>query len=466
MARTVLFLHSSAGLYGADRQLLEIARGLEGTRFDAVAVLPEQGPLAGLLEKAGVKVELQPLALLDPSLGGGGGAATAARVARDRMALGRMAKRHRAALIHSNTSLVLAGAPAARRAGLPHVAHVRELVEEPRRPKLRDQVQGASALVCVSDAVAAQFSGQAGVQVLRDCLARKPLTSVGAVVRKAMRIDNHAFVVIQIARLAEGKGQDVLARALAEPALAEIGAVGLVLGDPRPGGEAAEPALAALAGELGLGERLRPLGFRDDIGTLLGTSDAAVLPATVPEGASQVALEAAWAGLPVVASDSGGFPEQVRHDETGLLVPPGDHEALARALRGLADDRERAKALGEAGARRVRDTGDCGRLLMSSRRSTTAWRRCSRGAVCDQGVPAALRRQDDRSGHRGHTDQRREHVRQHRRHPHAVAQVEEHEGGERAADQPADVATDRDVRDGERDQQVEADPQPRPLSIG
>ena len=44
-------------------------------------------------------------------------------------------------------------------------------------------------------------------------------------------------------------------------------------------------------------------------------------------------------------------------------MPPGDHEALARALRGLADDRERAKALGEAGARRVRDTGDCGRLL-------------------------------------------------------------------------------------------------------
>ena len=363
MARTVLFLHSSSGLYGADRQLLEIAGGLERTRFDAVAVLPEQGPLAGLLEKAGVKVELQPLALLDPSLGGGGGAATAARVARDRMALGRIAKRHGAALIHSNTSLVLAGAPAARRAGLPHVAHVRELVEEPRRPKLRDQVQDASALVCVSDAVAAQFSGQAEVQVLRDCLARKPLTSVGAVVRKAMRIDNHAFVVIHVARLAEGKGQDVLARALAEPALAEIGAVGLVLGDPRPGGEAAEPALAALSGELGLGERLRLLGFRDDIGTLLGASDAAVLPATVPEGASQVALEAAWAGLPVVASDSGGFSEQVRNDETGLLVPPGDHEALARALRGLADDRERAKALGEAGARRVRDTGDCGRLL-------------------------------------------------------------------------------------------------------
>ena len=253
--------------------------------------------------------------------------------------------------------------PAARRAGLPHVAHVRELVEEPRRPKLRDQVQDAAALVCVSDAVAAQFSGQAGVQVLRDCLARKPLTSVGAVVRKAMRIDNHAFVVIQIARLAEGKGQDVLARALAEPALAEIGAVGLVLGDPRPGGEAAEPALAALAGELGLGERLRLLGFRDDIGTLLGASDAAVLPATVPEGASQVALEAAWAGLPVVASDSGGFPSRCATTRPACSCRPATTRRWRARCAGWPTIASGRKALGEAGARRVRDTGDCGRLL-------------------------------------------------------------------------------------------------------
>ena len=356
--RTVLFLHSSAGLYGADRQLLTIAGGLDRTRFASVVVLPEQGPLAGLLEKAGVTVELQPLALLGPS-----GAASTARVARDRMALGRLAKRHKAALVHSNTSLVLAGAPTARRAGLPHVVHVRELVDDGVLPKLRERVGDAAALVCVSDAVAGQFGGAPNVQLIRDCLGRQPNTSIGAVVRKAMKIENDAFVVTQIARLADGKGQDVLARALAEPALAEIGAVGLVLGDPHPGGEAAGPALDALVAELGLGERLRVLGFRDDIGTLLGASDAVALPATRPEPASQVTLEAAWAGLPIVASDLGGLPEQVQHEETGLLVPAGDHEALARALRELADDRERAKTMGEAGARRVRDAGGCERLI-------------------------------------------------------------------------------------------------------
>jgi glycosyltransferase involved in cell wall biosynthesis len=371
VARTVLFLHSSAGLYGADRQLLTLASGLDRSRFTPVAVLPEQGPLAPLLEKAGVKLEFQPLAVLRRTLASPGGAAsTVARVARDRMALGRLAKRHSAALIHSNTSVVLAGGPAARRAGVPHVVHVREIYEgaagkgaEALWPKLRDRIQEADALVCISDAVAAQFPGAGNVHVIRDCLAREPVTSVGAVVRKAMKIENHAFVVALIGRISDWKGQDVLARALAEPALKELGAVGLVIGDAYPGHEQAETDLAALAQELGLGDRLRLLGFRDDIGTLLGASDAVAIPSVRPEPLGQVALEAAWAGLPVVGTAHGGLPEVVRDGETGLLVPPGDHEALARALRELADDRERAKALGEAGSRAIRDSGGCAQML-------------------------------------------------------------------------------------------------------
>ena len=67
VARTVLFLHSSCRALRSRPPAARDRGGLERTRFDAVAVLPEQGPLAGLLEKAGVKVELQPLALLDPS---------------------------------------------------------------------------------------------------------------------------------------------------------------------------------------------------------------------------------------------------------------------------------------------------------------------------------------------------------------------------------------------------------------
>ncbi len=82
-----------------------------------MVVLPERGALAALLEANGATVALQPLALGRVTEIAPGAAATVARVARDRLAVGRLARRHGAAVIHSNTSLVLAGGAAARRAG-------------------------------------------------------------------------------------------------------------------------------------------------------------------------------------------------------------------------------------------------------------------------------------------------------------------------------------------------------------
>ena len=61
---TILFLHSSAGRYGADRLLLALAAGLDRDRFTPVAVLPERGELAGLLEDAGVEAVVADLAVL------------------------------------------------------------------------------------------------------------------------------------------------------------------------------------------------------------------------------------------------------------------------------------------------------------------------------------------------------------------------------------------------------------------
>jgi glycosyltransferase involved in cell wall biosynthesis len=58
---------------------------------------------------------------------------------------------------------------------------------------------------------------------------------------------------------------------------------------------------------------------------------------------------------PVVASDIGGITDIVAHDQTGLLVPPGDAAALAAALERLARDPDAARRLGEAGYRLVRE---------------------------------------------------------------------------------------------------------------
>jgi glycosyltransferase involved in cell wall biosynthesis len=109
-----------------------------------------------------------------------------------------------------------------------------------------------------------------------------------------------------------------------------------------------------LHGELALGESVILLGdvSRERLAAEYVGADVFCLP-SVQEGFGIVFLEAMAAGLAVVACRAAAVPEVVRDGETGVLVPPRDPEALAGALGGLLQDRGRARALGEAGRRKV-----------------------------------------------------------------------------------------------------------------
>jgi len=166
--------------------------------------------------------------------------------------------------------------------------------------------------------------------------------------RADLGLPDGAFVAALLGRISDWKGQDVLAAALADPALADIGAIGLIAGDPFPG---EEHALADLdRASRSVGERLRVLGFRDDVDRILGAADVVVVPSKRPDPLPNSAIEAAAAGVPVVAAAHGGLPEIVRDGETGMLVPPGDSAALAAALRRLADDTALRARMGERAA--------------------------------------------------------------------------------------------------------------------
>ena len=93
--------------------------------------------------------------------------------------------------------------------------------------------------------------------------------------------------------------------------------------------------------------RIEFMGHRDDVPAILSASDLFVLPSE-SEASPNVIFEAMAAGLPVVASRVGGIPELVADGVTGLLVPPGDSDALAAALLNLLDQPGRATAFGKA----------------------------------------------------------------------------------------------------------------------
>jgi glycosyltransferase involved in cell wall biosynthesis len=113
----------------------------------------------------------------------------------------------------------------------------------------------------------------------------------------------------------------------------------------------------SLRHELGLGDRLRLLGEIDWAGDLISAADIVVV-ASVSEGSSIVAMEAMAKEKPVVATRVGGVPEVVVDGETGLVVNPGDPEALAAAIGGLLADPEKARDMGERGRRRAAERFD------------------------------------------------------------------------------------------------------------
>ena len=115
---------------------------------------------------------------------------------------------------------------------------------------------------------------------------------------------------------------------------------------------------------LGLRERVRFEGFRDDPERYLPALDAFVLPSYGDEGVSQAAMQAMACALPVVVTDVGGMRDAVTPDDTGLMVPPRDVPALAAAIARILDDpalaqrlgtRAHAKAQAEFGLERMLD---------------------------------------------------------------------------------------------------------------
>jgi glycosyltransferase involved in cell wall biosynthesis len=101
----------------------------------------------------------------------------------------------------------------------------------------------------------------------------------------------------------------------------------------------------------GLRERVRFLGFQPDMASLYGAADLLVQPSE-DDPLSMTILEAMAAGVPVVAVRSGGTPEMIVDDESGILVEPGSAEACATAIeRLLIDDGARRRLSTRALAR-------------------------------------------------------------------------------------------------------------------
>ena len=162
-----------------------------------------------------------------------------------------------------------------------------------------------------------------------------------------------AFVIGWAGRLTEIKRPQDLIRVLAR--LPE--AVLVLAGDGELRQEVEE-----LAGSLGVAERVRFLGYVEDLGSWYAAFDVFLLT-SANEGAPVVAIEALAAGVPVVATAAGGTGTVVDDEETGLLAPVGDVAALAAQVERLRDDPDLRARFGAEGASRMRVRFSTGRMV-------------------------------------------------------------------------------------------------------
>ena len=136
----------------------------------------------------------------------------------------------------------------------------------------------------------------------------------------------------------------------------------LIVGDAAPTAADYKDDLKRHAARLGIADRVVFTGFRIDIPKVLAEVSISVLP-SLSEGLSNTLLESQAAGVPVVATSVGGNPEVVEDRVTGLLVQPGDAEALAHAICHLIENPETARRYGQAGKQRVAEHFDVDRMV-------------------------------------------------------------------------------------------------------
>ena len=338
--RRVLVLHASDELYGSDRVLLDVLTRIDRDRLRPLVVLPRDvpggGALSGALDRAGIEVVRQPLAVLRRRyLRPTGLPQLAVRLAADRRRLSRLARERGVALVYSNTVAVQAGGLVARRLRLPHVWHVHEIVERPAVVagllKLSLRV-GADRRIAVSRAVA-EWMDIPGTRVVHNGISEPPMAAGERERLRGELLAGHAGPLVGwIGRVSGWKGHDAFLRLarLAAPRWPQ--AMFVMAGGAPPG---SERLLEHLRGELAAdsaGGRIRHLGEVADGPRLAGALDVLVACPTRPDPFPRVVQEALWQGVPVLAVRTGGLPELVRDGASGLLVDRAAPEALAAGL--------------------------------------------------------------------------------------------------------------------------------------
>ena len=266
-------------------------------------------------------------------------------------------------LVHVNTGL-RHGKPAIIAAwltGTPCVCHVRMFHRLHHFDKVFTRL--VDCFVCISSAIAEHYIAQGmpltKATVIHNAvdLSEFSLANDVALVRSELGWTCDERLVGVVSRLDWWKGHEYFLEAVAEVAQHIPNLRGLIVGEPEntPRNQEYYQMLQSLAKSLEIEDRVVFTGFRSDVPRLLSALDVVVLSSSAPEPFGRVVIEGMAAGKPVVATAAGGVLDIIEDGVNGLLVPPKDSRAIARAILWLLSNPEKAEQMGLAARRRVEE---------------------------------------------------------------------------------------------------------------
>lgn len=363
--KRILYLHAGAEMYGADKVLLELIKGLDSKEFEAHVILPNDGVLVEALRQVGAQVSVLDYPILRRKYFNPKGIADYIRSYNfyaKQIAL--YAREHSIDMVHNNTAAVLEGIYLKRKLKLPLIWHVHEIIVKPKAiSDFINMLMGryADKIVTVSQAVAnhikqSPFIKESQVKVIYNGVDNTVYYPMDASsIREKFDIAQAALVIGMIGRVNAIKGQNDFIEAV-EPLLEKNEkAVAFLAGGVFPGEEWRLEELDKRIASSSVVSQIHRIDYYDKTSELYNMFDIFVLPSIKPDSLPTVVLEAMACSKPVVGYNNGGIAEMVVDDKSGCLVKPNRPQELSNAISLLLDSSEKREKFGRVGYQRQKE---------------------------------------------------------------------------------------------------------------
>ena len=353
----ILYLHHESEISGAERSLRLLFRHLDRSRVAPWFGGAPDGSFAQALRSDGMVI--QPIAF--------GRLRNLPLLMRTVRRIVKLVRTHRIDLLHAHGPQTNV---AARVAGvlcrIPVLWHVRAPLYEGMWDVDRFFSGLATRIVCNSDAVRERFRGSRAWDKSLTVLNAVDLREFNPEVprepfRREQRLAQDDVAIGIVGRIGYKKGYEEFVGAAIRLLRAGSRATFFVVGDAIfPSDAWRVEALHRQVKDAGMDDRIRFLGYRKDVASVLRGLDVLV-HASEQDACSRVLCEALASGTAIVATKSGGTPELVRDGREGILVPPGDVPTLTGGIERLIGDPTLCVQFRSAGAARAREHFGIGR---------------------------------------------------------------------------------------------------------